>query len=332
MHAHTSPLLSTALSRFVQPQRLDKLAPVLITGPLGTGKRHYINTFLRQIGCEARPQPYAPLTAEGSTRTDCNCDSCTRLTRNRHSDVLTLTGAENLADFREALTAHVNRQPTALPFRFLVLTNLHRYSKEVLDTALKIIEEPPRTLKILATTTARESMPPAVLSRFREFRTNWLSPADLEAIVAATPKLAPYKRHLPNYPFRSVHELTAYVRHDFDAQFKALFYDLEVATLEAKVSALLEGFKNDTDHALADLLEIFLDFYLIRLGEFVAINVDVRPQLAGFKANAYLVFERYAQSFGKYLRSPNMAYFINLEGQVLSMFRSLLTLKHLSNC
>lgn len=329
MHAHTAPTVSSALGRFTQPARLKQLAPVLLTGPLGTGKRHYLNTFIRQVGCEAN---HTPLTNPEPTRGDCTCDSCVRITRGRHIDVLTLTGAENAADFREALAGHVNRQPTALPYRFLVLTNLHRYTKEVLDTALKVIEEPPRTLKVMATTTSRESMPPAVVSRFCEFRTNWLEPADLEGIVAATPKLAPYKRHLANYNFRSVHELTAYVRYDFEAQFKALFYDLEITTLEAKVSGLLDAFKNDPDHALADLLEIFLDFYLIRLGDFVRMNVDVKPQLAGFKANAYLVFERYMQSFGRYLRSPSMAFHINLESQVLSLFRALLTLKHLSNC
>lgn len=329
MHTLTSPALTALFSRFSAPDQLPMLSPVLLVGPLGTGKRHHILQFIRQIGCAATPR-YAPYASAEDTRTDCTCDSCTRIKTDKHPDLLFFKGNEPLADFRDRLQEHVSHQPSLLPYRVLLLSNLHRYTKDTLDTALKIIEEPPRTLKIFATATVRESMPPAVLSRFREFRTNWLPPAQIDAITAVDSRLRPYRRHLPNYPFRSVHELTAYVRYDFEAQFKTFFADLDITTLESKVTALLDSFRADPDHAPADLIEIFLDFYLTRLADYVRLNSDVRPQLNSFKANAYVVFERYAQTLGKYLRSPNQAYYINLDAQLLSLFRAVLTLKLVS--
>lgn len=324
MFKHTSPVLSTLFAQFVQPGRLAKLAPVLLTGPLGVGKRHHITTFLRELGCTAAYKPFATGLDQ---RAECACDSCTLFLARRHPDVLQLTGLEPIAEFREQVSGFVNHQPLLLPYRTLILTNLHRYTKDTLDTALKTIEEPPAHLKIFATTTDAAMMPPAVLSRFRTFVAAPLLPEQLADIVKMTPRLAPYAKHLTTHTWTGVAALPVYVRYDFETRFRELFVDADVVTLDATLRKFTEALKADLDHAYSDLLELFLGFYVTRVLQFCDLNLDVNPSLAGFRAQFIRVSRRLLDQFGKYLKRSNVSFYISVDAQLLNYFLTTLTLR-----
>lgn len=324
MFTHTAPVLTSLLHSFVAPTRLPDLAPMLFSGPLGTGKRHHILAFLRDLGCT---QHYHPFTTQQDTLTECHCDSCQRLTTKCHPDVLTLTGQESIADFRTSVVDFINHQPLQLPYRFLTFANLHRYPKDTLDTALKTIEEPPRHLKIFATTTDAAMMPPAVLSRFRTFQTAPLTAAQLAQIVKTTPRLASYAKHLDTHPWTGVSAVALYVQYDFDTRFRELFADASVITLDATVRKFTDALKSDPDHAFGDLIELFLGFYVARTLQFCDLNLDVNPTLARFRAEFIRLVQRLLGGFGRYLKAPNAAFFISIDAQLLTFFLTVTTLR-----
>lgn len=324
MFTHTALVISQLLARFGDSERLAKLAPMLFSGALGTGKRHHIQTFLRDLGCT---QHYHPFTTGENVYVECTCDSCQLLTTKRHPDVLFLTGTESIADFRTAVAEFINHQPLQLPYRFLTFTNLHRYPKDTLDTALKTIEEPPAHLKIFATTTDAALMPPAVLSRFRTFHTNPLTPQQIEEIIRATPRLAAYAKHLSVHTWTGVSALPVYVQYDFEVRFRELFADESVVTLDATIRKFTDALKQDPDHSFGDLLELFLAFYVARVLQFCDLNLDVNPTLARFRAEFIRLVQRLLGGFGRYLKSPNAAFFISIDAQLLTFFLTITTLR-----
>jgi Cdc6-like AAA superfamily ATPase len=296
----------------------------MLVGRSGTGKRHHIRHFVRHLNC-AVCRPFDHPDPPFYTQT-CDCNSCKLLEQDATPDLCQLTGHESIDELRTKVVHFPDHMPLQLSHSFLILENLHRYSKDRLDTLLKILEEPHEHLKILATATTTQSIAGPVLSRLRQLRHPNLTAEQLRTIVEATPALKPLARQLGAYPFRSVDELQLYHHYKFEAKFEA-FWLADIISLERAISQFLKQLRKDDAYHTPDVLEFFIEFFIQRVAHFCTTHADARPELQRVRTALPALARRAYETLGQYLHAPDASTHIDRDRQVMAFFTSLAVLR-----
>jgi DNA polymerase III, delta subunit len=321
---HTSPIVSRVFARLSSPAHLDELSPLLLIGRMGTGKRHYVRALIRQLNCRTSYRPFTTLDPPLYTL-GCSCADCGLLERGKAREYQGLSGTETVAELRKV----VHDFTDGMSHRFLVLTDLQRHAQDHLDPLLKILEEPPATLKVFATATTTQSIPGPVLSRFRQLRHPDLTSEQLRTIVEATPSLQSLAPQLGAYCFRSVDELLLYVRYDFETKFEAFWGAADIPPLVRGIRDLLQQLSKDREFHPPDVLEFFIEFFVRRIEELCTIHAHTMPELqdlaAALPRAAYQAYE----TLGSLLHATDAGLLMNRNDQVITLITSLVMLRNI---
>jgi DNA polymerase-3 subunit gamma/tau len=145
----------------------------LFSGSRGTGKTSIARLYAKALNCSARLPSGEP----------CNeCPSCVEITESRSLDVLEIDGASHRGiDHIRSLTESASYAPSGGRYKIYLIDEVHMLTKEAFNALLKILEEPPQTVKFFLATTEPHKIPPTIISRCQRLNLRRLS---TETIVA----------------------------------------------------------------------------------------------------------------------------------------------------
>jgi len=177
-HRHLLELLVRAVER-------ESLPPsVIFTGPEGVGKRLTAVALAQLLNCPT------PVTAEGLGRDACGvCNSCKRIARGVHSDVILIepgeTGAIKVDRIRDAIEKAAYR-PFEGRRRVVIFDQAEAILVEAQNALLKTLEEPPSASSFVLVTSTPDVLLPTVRSRCQQIRFGRLDAADIAAVLIAS--------------------------------------------------------------------------------------------------------------------------------------------------
>jgi DNA polymerase-3 subunit delta' len=153
------------------------LPPSLIfAGPEGVGKRMAAVALAQLLNCPSR-------TGDDSCGV---CASCTRIARHVHADVLVIEPGDNgsirIDQIREAIERTAYR-PFEGRRRIVIIDRADAVNIEAQNALLKTLEEPPETSTFVLVTSRPDVLLPTVRSRCQRLRFEWLTPADVAAVL-----------------------------------------------------------------------------------------------------------------------------------------------------
>ena len=131
-------------------------SPLLLTGDDGVGKRFSIQCLAQQMFCTG-------------TRDDaCDCVHCLQLKLDAHPDLITVTSQDGKDIGIEASRQIIDQCksfPALAKVRVILIDGADRLTTPAANALLKVIEEPPRTIRFFLTTSAFERILPTIQSR-----------------------------------------------------------------------------------------------------------------------------------------------------------------------
>ncbi|CAK0763839.1 hypothetical protein CCP3SC15_3010002 [Gammaproteobacteria bacterium] len=302
--------------------------PVLLVGQPGTGKTTAIRAFMAERNCRAEPK-YRPFES-GQDATKCACFTCTKIwtkdERTQTQDILTLNGTDKVDVLRDSLSEWIGSLPKELDARYLILRNVHLFSKATLDTVLKLLEEPPEYLTVFLTTTDPESSPPAIQSRTFIVKHDPLEAQQLERIVRATPTLIAYTRFLGKAQFTSVKQLALFGRLELEKAFLALFVNAtQAASLEKLAKQLWKDLGEDPDFPAPDARAFAVDYFVRQIRWFLRANDTVEGKSALQVQYLHQTIYSMYDSFLSNVNNPRASAYISLEHQWVGFVLALFT-------
>lgn len=143
----------------------------IFTGTKGTGKTTIARLFAKAINCEN-------LSINGEP---CNaCISCKEIQMGNSLNVLEIDGASHrgIDDVRN-LNESARYTPSKGQYKIYIIDEVHMLTKEAFNALLKILEEPPSSIKFLFATTEPHKVPVTILSRCQRFDLKKLSSASI---------------------------------------------------------------------------------------------------------------------------------------------------------
>ncbi|MBN1902166.1 AAA family ATPase [Candidatus Sumerlaeota bacterium] len=154
-------ILKTLVQRFVQNDALPQA--LLFQGPPGIGKKSFAVATAKYINCKGEAGSGA-----------CSCSSCSRISRGVYLDVTILApeGAARVIKIEKIRELQDSAFLTPIEARkkCYLIFDAERMSVSAANSLLKILEEPPRHLLIILTTTHPHEMLPTIRSRCMTFR------------------------------------------------------------------------------------------------------------------------------------------------------------------
>lgn len=143
----------------------------IFTGTKGTGKTTIARLFAKAINCENLSINCEP----------CNsCISCREIQMGNSLNVLEIDGASHrgIDDIRN-LNESARYSPSKGRYKIYIIDEVHMLTKEAFNALLKILEEPPSSIKFLFATTEPHKVPVTILSRCQRFDLKKLSPVSI---------------------------------------------------------------------------------------------------------------------------------------------------------
>lgn len=143
----------------------------IFTGSKGTGKTTIARLFAKAINCENLSVNCEP----------CNvCVSCKEIHMGISLNILEIDGASHrgIDDVRN-LNESARYSPSKGRYKIYIIDEVHMLTKEAFNALLKILEEPPPSIKFLFATTEPHKVPPTILSRCQRFDLKKLSSASI---------------------------------------------------------------------------------------------------------------------------------------------------------
>lgn len=169
-HGPLRALIAAAAARGTLPPSL------IFAGPGGVGKHMAAVALAQFVNCL---QP-AALDACGE------CQSCRRITRRVHADVLLVepgdTGAIKIEQIRDVVERSGYR-PFEGKRRFIIIDQAEAMAGPAQDALLKTLEEPPNSTTFILVTSSPGTLLPTILSRCQRLRFGRLSPADVAGVL-----------------------------------------------------------------------------------------------------------------------------------------------------
>ena len=144
----------------------------LFCGSRGVGKTTVARILAKSLNC-----------AEGPTPEPCGeCDSCRRIATGDDLDVMEIDGASNRGiDQVRDLRQNVGLAPAHSRFKVYYIDEVHMLTEPAFNALLKTLEEPPRHVKFIFSTTDPQKLPETVKSRCQRFDFRRIADAEIVA-------------------------------------------------------------------------------------------------------------------------------------------------------
>lgn len=322
MFLHTHKVISKLFNEYVD--RLSELKSINLLGPSGLGKLFYIQEFIRQIQCD-NYKPFSDIN--GSYWQKCDCRICRNIINDKACDVLILRGNEKIDEVRSKINQFVDTSPVEFKYKFLVVQNLHKFNNHELDVFLNFVEEPPKHIKIFTTASDLEQISDPIKSRIQSFELSYLLKEDLKLILTDNSELEAYLAILDKYDFKTINQLIFYSKYDFEGLFLKLFSKAESSyEVDMEFTKFLDSVREQNEFQLDQIINFFLEFYLIRVYEFCDLNPD-NIKIQYFKEYTQeKVVSVFSKSLFKYSDFLSQKY-VNIRTQLFIFFNLIFTIK-----
>ena len=184
----------TLLSRAVM--RESFLPTLLFVGPNGVGKRRTAMALAQAVNCEkpvsSKIDSAYPTAGRKSDTSDVGvdacgqCESCQRIDRELHADVLLVASGENepikIEQIRPAIE-HSSYRPFEGRRRCVIIDDADKLTLAAQSALLKSLEEPPSTSLFVLVSARPDTLLVTVRSRCPQFRFGPLTPAEIAAVL-----------------------------------------------------------------------------------------------------------------------------------------------------
>ncbi|MFA6474137.1 MAG: DNA polymerase III subunit gamma/tau [Patescibacteria group bacterium] len=132
----------------------------LFSGPRGVGKTTTARLLAKTVNC-AKPKAGEP---------DNTCENCKTIASNQALDILEIdaasyTGVDNIRDVIE----QSRFAPSKLPYKVIIIDEVHMLSTAAFNALLKTLEEPPSHCIFILATTELHKVPETIQSRCQRF-------------------------------------------------------------------------------------------------------------------------------------------------------------------
>lgn len=132
----------------------------LLCGPYGTGKTSVGRIIAAQLNCEV-----------GGSEPCGTCKICQQIFEGECSDVKELNAASNRGiDDIKNLVDYVSMRPLICKWKVVIIDEVHGLTREAVESALKLIEEPPDHVMFILCTTDPQKIKATIHSRCIPFR------------------------------------------------------------------------------------------------------------------------------------------------------------------
>jgi DNA polymerase-3 subunit delta' len=181
-HGPLRALIATAAGRGTLPPSL------MFAGPAGVGKHMTAVALAQFVNCT---QP-----VDGDACGE--CQSCRRIARRVHADVLYVepgdTGAIKIEQIRDVVEKSGYR-PFEGRRRFIIIDQAEAMVGPAQDALLKTLEEPPNATTFILVTASPGTLLPTILSRCQRLRFGRLSPSDVADVLVGAHQFASADAH-----------------------------------------------------------------------------------------------------------------------------------------
>lgn len=130
-------------------------SPLLLVGQEGVGRKFSVNAVVRELFCEEK-------------RPSCDCTSCTQVLRGIHPDVMIVAGVDGKDIGIDAIRAVIeasNDYPSQAPVRVFLIDGADRLTVPAANALLKVLEEPPSTVRFFLLAETVKNVIPTIRSR-----------------------------------------------------------------------------------------------------------------------------------------------------------------------
>jgi len=170
-------LLKNLIQRFVQTGAIPHA--MLFHGPAGIGKKSFAYAVAKYINCTGQ-----------KGKAGCQCNACHKIRREIFLDLTVLKpeGSARVIKIEKIreLQDSAYMTPTEAAKKCALFFDAERMSLGASNSLLKILEEPPRHLVLILTTTNPNNLPPTIRSRCMSFRFFPLPTKDLKTWLQET--------------------------------------------------------------------------------------------------------------------------------------------------
>lgn len=304
---HTHKAVSILFNKFLN--KIESLGPINLVGPNGIGKFFYVKEFIRNIEC-LRYTPFLYLSEDVG---ECNCEICKKILKNEAMDIIILNGSDKIEYIRDKIDTFVYSSPKEFDYKYLIVRNLQYFSEQSSNTFLRILEEPPKYLKIF--TTCEDNVLETLLSRLKSFQCGFLDKKDIEKILTLDNRLNIYLKNLDKYDFKTLDQIFVYNIFSFEDRFKKFFMEgVDSYTLDKELLQFIQQFIENLEYKKEYILDFFIEFYIQRVREYFEFKRE-DTKITFFKDKFENNFiPTFSESFFKYLYKSNP--FINYKNQM----------------
>lgn len=257
------------------------VAPLLLIGPEGVGRRFSVLCLMRELLCT------------GTRKADCSCASCYQIPRGLHPDIQVhdstteRMGVQAMRDMLEAARV----APSAGDILCVVLDGVDRFaSGEAADVLLKTLEEPPPRTRFFLLAQHRAAVSDTIRSRCVEVRYGQLKESFIaDAVKARVPddsRVLVYSRMGEGSVGKALMYATAGKLRVRDTAIRCL-QAVSVKDLPGLFS-IIDTLKDDIDLAVHILLQLLHDMTIAETAPDRVVHCDVTDALLALRSSLAL--------------------------------------------